>query len=96
MDLAIALKAEELDIEMFCLPSNTTHELQPLDKSCFKPLEDAWDQQIDVFWNSREGEGDRSMNKIRFQYVFTPSWDIAMSSRNIKAGKFEKLFQKVC
>lgn len=86
MDLSIALKAEELEIEMFCMPSNCTHELQPLDKSCFKPLENAWDYQLELFWSNSESAGDRTMNKMRFQHVLTPAWDMAMTAKNIKSG----------
>lgn len=35
LDYKICEVAEENDILLYCLPSNITHELQPLDKSCF-------------------------------------------------------------
>lgn len=33
LDISITKVADELDIRLFCLPSNTTHKLQPLDKA---------------------------------------------------------------
>lgn len=39
LDFRIAEEAEKNDIILYCLPSNTTHELQPIDKFCFKPFE---------------------------------------------------------
>lgn len=46
MSLVIANKAEELDVILFFLPANTTHELQPLDKSIYKPFEIYWDEKV--------------------------------------------------
>jgi hypothetical protein len=88
MDLIIAAKAEELEIVMFCLPSNTTHELQPLDHSCFNPVETAWDIEVQRFWDSlQDDDADRSITKVRFQHIFSKVWDIAMTSQNAKSGK---------
>lgn len=36
LDYTIVEEADKLDIVLYCLPSNTTHELQPLDKSVNK------------------------------------------------------------
>ena len=38
--------ASSNDIILFCLPSNTTHELQPMDKCVFRSFEHFWDQKI--------------------------------------------------
>ncbi|KAJ2952374.1 hypothetical protein O0L34_g4658 [Tuta absoluta] len=46
LDFRIAEEAERHDIVLYCLPSNTTHELQPLDKACYKPFETYWDQEV--------------------------------------------------
>lgn len=39
LDVSIVDAAEKHDISLFCLPSNTTHELQPMDKAVFKSYE---------------------------------------------------------
>ncbi|GLV40062.1 hypothetical protein CBL_02947 [Carabus blaptoides fortunei] len=46
LDISIVDKAEELGIHLLCLPSNTTHELQPMDKAVFKAFENYWDQEL--------------------------------------------------
>ncbi len=91
IDLNIVNKAEELEIELLCLPSNTTHELQPLDKAVFRPFEINWDTQVELFWGTLN-EGDRKMSKQRFGRVFAPTWDATMTAKNIKAGKIEPPF----
>ncbi|KIK78561.1 hypothetical protein PAXRUDRAFT_78346, partial [Paxillus rubicundulus Ve08.2h10] len=43
------------NIELFCLPPHTTHELQPLDVGVFRPLQQAWYKCCeDVFDTSGE------------------------------------------
>lgn len=46
LDFTIAETAESLGNTLFCLPSNTTHELQPLDKAVFRSFEANWDQKL--------------------------------------------------
>lgn len=46
LDAAIVDAAEAPDIMLLCLPSNTTHELQPLDKSVFRAFEHYWDEEV--------------------------------------------------
>lgn len=43
LDYDIVDAAEKNGIILYCLPSNTTHELQPLDKSVNKSFENYWD-----------------------------------------------------
>ena len=40
------------DVVLFCLPSNTTHELQPMDKSVFRSFEHYWDTEVLKFWRA--------------------------------------------
>lgn len=91
IDISIAEKAEAIDLQLLCLPSNTTHELQPLDKAVFRPFEMNWDSQLEIFWNNI-GDGDRTMSRVRFGKVFTPTWDATMTVKNIKSGSFHFLF----
>ncbi|KAI4464013.1 hypothetical protein MML48_4g00010929 [Holotrichia oblita] len=46
LDLIIVDTAERLGIHLLCLPSNTAHALQPLDKSFFRAFEHHWDEEI--------------------------------------------------
>jgi hypothetical protein len=48
LDPSIVEEADKHQIYLFCLPSNTTHELQPLDldKSVFRSFETYWDEEI--------------------------------------------------
>lgn len=39
LDYSIVEEAEKYEVTLYCLPSNTTHELQPMDKSVFHPFE---------------------------------------------------------
>lgn len=83
LDISIANKAETLDIELLCLPSNTTHELQPLDKAVFRSYEHFWDDELLKFWDQHP---DRRLNKERFSAVFTPVWEKSMTVANITSG----------
>src|SRR5699024_11114288 len=46
LDISIVEAAENHGITLFCLPSNTTPELQPMDKAVFKSYETFWDQEV--------------------------------------------------
>lgn len=46
--------SEALDISLYCLPSNTTHELQPLDKAVYRSFEHHWDAEILSFMDQTE------------------------------------------
>lgn len=46
LDARIVDAADKYEIVLYCLPSNTTHELQPLDKSVNKSYEHHWDQEV--------------------------------------------------
>ncbi|XP_050305584.1 uncharacterized protein LOC126742823 [Anthonomus grandis grandis] len=83
LDESIAEKAETLGIELLCLPSNTTHELQPMDKSVFRSFESHWDQQLLEYWSQHP---DRRLSKERFSDVFTPVWGKCMTINNICNG----------
>lgn len=72
-DESITTKAETIEVTLFCLPSNTTHELKPLDKSLFKPLEIFWDQHVMTFWREQHANYDTTIPKYRLAKIFTPS-----------------------
>lgn len=65
LDLSIVGKAEQLGIHMICLPSNTTHELQPMDKAVFRSFELSWNEKLLQYWKNDCG---RNLN------MSTPVW----------------------
>ncbi|XP_022910060.2 tigger transposable element-derived protein 1-like [Onthophagus taurus] len=83
LDMMVAQKAEELEIPLFCLPSNTTHELQPLDRAVFRSFEHFWDEELMTYWDQTP---DRKLTKDRFSHIFTPVWEKCMSVANITSG----------
>ncbi|XP_068086296.1 uncharacterized protein [Anabrus simplex] len=86
LDISIVDKAEEHEITLFCLPSNTTYELQPLDKAIFHSFEHYWDQQLLHFWEHNPEDPDRKLTKDIFSEVFTPLWGKCMNLSNISSG----------
>ncbi|XP_022903948.2 uncharacterized protein [Onthophagus taurus] len=52
LDISIVEEAEKLDVSLYCLPSNTTHELQPLDRAVFRSFEHYWDNELLNYWEA--------------------------------------------
>ena len=71
------------DVVLFCLPSNTTHELQPMDKSVFRSFEHYWDTEVLKFWRAHP---DRVITKARFGSICTPAYNKAISITNVCNG----------
>ena len=51
------------NVALFCLPSNTTHKLQPMDKSVFRSFKHYWDVEVLKYWRTHS---DRVITKARF------------------------------
>lgn len=83
MDEAILNVADELGIEILCLPAHCSHELQPLDKSFFKPLKVYWNQALDTFRRQHPG---RSVTKLQFPKLFSEAWYRASTPANAISG----------
>lgn len=83
LDHTIVDVAERHNVALFCLPSNTTHELQPMDKSVFRSFEYHWDDQVLQYWTRYK---DRNITKQRFGEIFSVVWDKSVTPANIKAG----------
>ncbi|KAL0821830.1 hypothetical protein ABMA28_005237 [Loxostege sticticalis] len=75
--------ADNNDMVLYCLPSNTTHELQPLDKSVNKSFEHHWDQEV---LNYLSASADRTLTKATFNKIFTRVWPKCMTHNNIVNG----------
>ncbi|XP_045509196.1 uncharacterized protein LOC123704756 isoform X3 [Colias croceus] len=76
-------EAEKNDIVLYCLPSNTTHELQPLDKSVNKSFEHHWDEAVLNFLHENPNE---ILTKATFNQLFTKVWYKCMTYNNIVNG----------
>lgn len=83
LDANIVETANSHNITLLCLPSNTTHELQPLDKSVFRSFEHFWDEEVLRYWIQ---EPERKITKGRFGSILSAVWPKAMSPQNLMAG----------
>ena len=54
ISLEVLMKARDHGIDMISLPSHTSHELQPLDKACFRPFKVAFKAYRDL-WIQKNG-----------------------------------------
>jgi hypothetical protein len=68
---------------LLCLPSKTTHELQPMEKSIFGSFEHYYDEQVLLFYNHST---DCALTKQKFSTIFLESWYKAATPTNIKGG----------
>jgi len=75
--------AEQESILIMLLPAHTSHELQPLDKTFFRPLNAAFYNQCKTWHCQHPG---RSMNKLVFSQVFTLAWNKAATTENAVSG----------
>ena len=76
-------EADKNDVTLYCLPSNTTHELQPFDKAVFKSFEHNWDIE---FMKFRKNYPGRTLTKDTFGKIFTPAWKSSITASNIING----------
>lgn len=83
LDFTIVKEADKHEITLLCLPSNTTHELQPLDKAVYRSFEAHWDQQVLLYW---EKHPERVITKSRFNHIFSKVWSRCMTNENIVSG----------
>ena len=84
--LTIVDTADTYGITLFCFPSNTTHELQPMDKYVFGPFEDFWDQEVLLYWTTTKTSDERTVNKRIFGKIFSKVWPRAATPSNVSAG----------
>jgi hypothetical protein len=73
--------AEDNHVTIYYLPSHTTHYLQPVDYSLFRPLKRAYHAAEDAsFWSGLP------TNMFRVPILFGTAWKKACTPDNIKAG----------
>jgi hypothetical protein len=72
----------ENNIILCCLPSHTSHKLQPCDVGPFAPLKTAYRDQVERLNRG----GVDTIGKEHFTSLYSPARDKALSKRNILAG----------
>lgn len=83
LDLSIVDISDSLGINLYCLPSNTTHELQPLDKAVYRSFEHHWDAELLSFLDQNR---DKKLTKARFNIILSSVWSKCMTHSNITSG----------
>ena len=73
-------KAAQEKVIVFCLPPNTTHMTQPLDKGAFGPLKMAWAEQCHRYMQLNPG---KVVTQFEFMALFSKAWCNSMTSTNI-------------
>lgn len=68
---------------MICLPPHSTHFLQPLDRSFFRPLITYFDQACKTFLSNHPG---RAITKLQFGALLYKAWEEAASAENAMNG----------
>ena len=70
-------------VVLFCLPPNTTHKTQPLDKGCFAPLKRYWREECHAYISANKR---KVITRFQFSELFSKAWKKGMTANNIKAG----------
>ena len=76
-------KAAQEKVIVFCLPPNTTHITQPLDKGVFGPLKVAWAEQCHRYMQLNPG---KVVTQYEFMALFSKAWCNAMTSSTIMSA----------
>ncbi|XP_020287527.1 uncharacterized protein LOC109856551 [Pseudomyrmex gracilis] len=85
-NLAVVDLCEASEIELVLIPPHTSHALQPLDVSFFKPLKTYYHQQATTWQHSNTGKG---ISKIVFGGLLKQAWNLSATVGNATKG-FEK------
>ncbi|KAJ8875781.1 hypothetical protein PR048_023680 [Dryococelus australis] len=85
LDAGIVEAANAYGIALFCLPSNTTHELQHFDKSVFGPYERFWDDGMLLYWPRQTDIQNRTISRT-FGKIFSRVWAKATTPANVSTG----------
>merc|ERR1712142_889643 len=83
----LAKRLTELGIVLICLYPNSTHLLQPLDVSCFRPLKQAWRRKLNNLNNKIVNPKEREKVTIHnFATYFVPILNKAITPETIQNG----------
>ena len=83
VNLEVLMKAKENGIDMISLPSHTSHELQPLDKACFKPFKVAFRAYRDLWALKHQGQKCRKEDLAQWASL---AFKKALTKKNIMSG----------
>ena len=79
----VLIKAKDHGIGMLSLPSHTSHELQPLDKACFRPFKVAFTAYRDLWNIKRSGQKCKKEDLAQWASLAVQK---ALTPRNILNG----------
>ncbi|XP_018359931.1 PREDICTED: uncharacterized protein LOC108759131 isoform X2 [Trachymyrmex cornetzi] len=82
-DINVLDFAAKNDIILLCLPSHTTHYLQPLDRSFFKPLKTYWQRVVTNWIISHPGQ---RLTRYQFGDLLCNAWNLATTVSNGTSG----------
>ena len=71
------------NIIIFCLPPNTTHLMQPLDRVCFGTVKQFWNEECHSYMQKHPG---KVIRRGQFCQVFRLTWMRRMIMKNIFAS----------
>ena len=80
---AVIRKAAQEKVILFCLPTHSSHETQPLDKGPFAPLKIHWREVCHKFMSENPG---KVVTRFTFSKLFNEAWTKAMTIGNVSAG----------
>ena len=72
----------ENNIILCCLPSHTSHKLQPCDVGVFAPLKTAYHDEVERLYRG----GLDTIGKEHFTSLYKPARERALTKRNVAAG----------
>ena len=75
--------AEAENVILFCLPPHTTADSQPLDTSCFGPLEKYWNEVCRQYLLDNPGQ---VVTKFQFSKLFADAWSKGITIANVVSG----------
>jgi hypothetical protein len=83
IDSEALIHAKSLGIEILCLPANTTHRLQPLDRSCFGPFSRKWKSAC---FNYRLHNNNQGIARKDIIPILKNAYNATITSNNIVSG----------
>ena len=75
--------ADRNSVVLLCLPSHTTHALQPLDRAFFSPLKRYFQQETQA---AMRHEGKNGLSRSKIGYLLGAAWKKAASVGNAVSG----------